>query len=137
MRHAFPNCPYEYHSRRDTNAVCLLLKGQPQGKGQPGNAEGCVQKQPAAPEEKPPPERIWLTDKKLPERVQLALPRRHSNNSRAIAYLLSRGIDKELILGCIDCGILYESAYRHVIIFRGKDESGKTRYAAIHSTTTK
>jgi len=32
--------------------------------------------------------------------------------------------------------MLYESAGRHDIIFKGKDESGKTRYAAIRSTTS-
>ena len=38
-----------------------------------------------------------------------------------IAYLQSRGIDKGLILDCIGRGDLYESAYRHDCIFKGKD----------------
>ena len=64
------------------------------------------------------------------------LPLRNKDNNRVIAYLQSRGIDKSLILCCIEQGHLYENAYRHDCIFTGKDEHGKTRYAAMRSTTS-
>ena len=72
----------------------------------------------------------------LPQQLApLALPRRHKDNRRVIAYLQSRGIDKDLILDCINRGTLYESAVHHNCVFLGKDERGKTRFAAIRSTT--
>jgi len=106
------------------DAVCLLLNETPQCKERPDKAASYLQKQNTM-EEKPPPERL-----------PFALPRRNNNNNRAIAYLQSRGIDRDLIIACIDRDTLYESAYRHDIIFMGKDERGKTRYAAIRSTTS-
>ncbi|MCL2516926.1 MAG: DUF3991 and toprim domain-containing protein [Oscillospiraceae bacterium] len=69
------------------------------------------------------------------ERLLLVLPRRNTNNNRVIAYLQSRGIDKGVILDCIERGDLYESANFHDCVFKGKDEIGKTRCAAIRSTT--
>jgi hypothetical protein len=65
----------------------------------------------------------------------LILPRRNADNNRVIAYLQSRGIDRELIQHCIDQGILYESAPNHNCVFLGKDEQGKTRSASIRSTS--
>ena len=64
----------------------------------------------------------------------LALPRRDRDNYQVIAYLQNRGIDRELIMDCINRGVLYQSAGWHNAVFLGKDESGKTRYAAIRST---
>ena len=69
-------------------------------------------------------------------RIPLALPLHHKNNERIIAYLQSRGIDKGLIMDCIRRGDLYESAYKHECVFKGKDDNGKTQYAAIRSTTS-
>ena len=43
-----------------------------------------------------------------PERKPFRLPLRHQNNRRVVAYLQSRGIDKEVILDCINRGNLYE-----------------------------
>jgi len=71
-----------------------------------------------------------------PERALFSLPRRSINNNRVIAYLQSRGIDKNLVLDCINRGDLYESAYRHDCIFKGRDENSVVKYAGIRSTTS-
>ena len=65
----------------------------------------------------------------------LTLPLRHKDNRRVIAYLQSRGIDRDLIMDCISRGVLYESQYHHNCVFLGKDEYGRTRSATMRSTT--
>ena len=107
------------------DAVCLLLGEQPHGKARADKPVGDAQKQTAPQIAKPPQ-----------ERPRLAMPRHNRNNSRVIAYLQSRGIAKALILDCIRRGDLYESAYRHDCVFKGKDEDGKARYAAVRSTSS-
>jgi hypothetical protein len=103
------------------DAVCMLLNEPPQEKERRDKPKIRA----PAPDAKPPP-----------ERPAFAIPRHNKNNNRVIAYLRSRGIDKELILDCIRRGILYESAYFHDCVFKGKDEHGKTRYAAVRSTSS-
>jgi hypothetical protein len=83
-----------------------------------------------------PQERFIPTKAKpLSERKLFMLPLRNSNNRRIIAYLQSRGIDKELILNCIKHGDLYESKTYHNGVFIGRDERQKARYAALRGTT--
>jgi len=84
---------------------------------------------PVAPKARPP------TEKKQPERVPFRLPPRNSDNERVIAYLESRGIDRDIILDCIKRGLLYESATWHNCVFVGRDESGKAQFAALRGTT--
>jgi len=66
-------------------------------------------------------------------------PRPCRNNDRAIAYLRSRGIEKDVINDCIKAGIVYESRYLNpkspyhnvaVCVFAGKDEQGNIRNTA-------
>jgi len=76
-----------------------------------------------APKAKPPPERKLFV-----------LPPRNSDNERVIAYLQSRGIDKQLILDCIRRGSLYESAGFHNCVFIGRDDNGKARFASLRGT---
>jgi len=71
-----------------------------------------------------------------PERMPFAPPLRYKDNKRVIAYLQSRGIDKDLILDCIKQGSLYESANWHNCVFVGRDENGKSRFAAMRGTTS-
>jgi hypothetical protein len=107
---------------RFVDAVCLLLGESPQersGKTRNGNADSNVEE-----------------IAKPPERKPFALPIRNKDNNRVIAYLQSRGIDKDSIMNCIERGVLYESKYYHNAVFLGKDENGKTRYAAMRSITT-
>ena len=67
----------------------------------------------------------------------LILPFRNGDNKRVIAYLRSRGIDRDLIMACIERGALFESRYYHNAVFIGRDEQNKPRFAAIRSTTSK
>ena len=73
--------------------------------------------------------------KPMPERKPFALPLRNRDNKRIIAYLRSRGIDRDLIIDCIDRGVLYESKGFHNCVFIGRDERGKARFAALRGTT--
>ena len=107
------------------DAVCHLLGELPQGNERAVNHKFNAPKKTIAPN---------TTAEQ--EHPRLILPRRHKNNDRVIAYLQSRGIDKGLAIECIRRNDLYESAVRHECVFKGKDEDGKTRYAAIRSTTS-
>ena len=80
------------------------------------------------PNAKPPPG-------PAPERRPFTLPPRNKNNDRVIAYLLSRGIDRESIDACISAGTLYESVKTHNCVFTGRDEEGETRYACFRGTS--
>lgn len=64
----------------------------------------------------------------------LLLPPKNRDCDRVLQYLFRRGIDYQLILDCIDKGIIYESADYHNAVFIGRDESGAPRYAALRST---
>jgi hypothetical protein len=70
-----------------------------------------------------------------PVLLPFTLPLRNKDNNRVIAYLQSRGIDRELILACISRGVLFESRNYHNAVFLGKDENGKTKFAAMRSVT--
>ena len=67
------------------------------------------------------------------ERKPLYLPLAHKNNDRAIAYLRSRGIDREIIKRCIADKSLYESK-NGACIFVGKDSSGTVKSASVRGT---
>ena len=67
-------------------------------------------------------------------RKELLLPEKNASNKNAIRYLLSRGIDREIIDWCIEQGLLYESKDYHNVVFVGKDRNGIPKYAAIRST---
>ncbi len=62
---------------------------------------------------------------------ELKLPEKYGNNDCVIRYLIGRGIDDGLIHYCISKGLLYESRNHHSVVFVGKDENGKPRYAAM------
>ena len=70
-------------------------------------------------------------NKSQSEQQQIILPRRNKDNYHVIAYLQNRGIDRDVIMDCINRGVLYESALHHNAVFLGKDENGKTRFAAM------
>ena len=87
--------------------------------------------------EKPQERPIAASNIKPPiKRTPLSLPLRYKNNKRVIAYLQSRGIDRDLIIDCINQDSLYESAGWHNCVFLGKDEHGKTRFATMRGTTS-
>jgi hypothetical protein len=107
-------------------AVCLLIGERPVERGQKPDAPAGYTKT--------PPQMITPNAKPPPERIPFSPPPRNADNRRVIAYLQSRGIDKSLILDCIDQNRLYESRPYHNAVFTGKDEDGKTRFAAMRGT---
>lgn len=62
-------------------------------------------------------------------RPLLALPVPNANNHQAIAYLMRRGISKDIIDLCIEKHILYESRERHNCVFVGRNAEDKVRFA--------
>jgi len=67
------------------------------------------------------------------KRKPLILPPANINNARVIAYLKSRGIDRDTIIACINNKSLYESAKYSNCVFVGMDDTGKARYATLRS----
>lgn len=86
------------------------------------------------------------------KRTGFSLPPHAKTNDIAIQYLKSRGIDEEIILYCIEHGMIYESAYRplirnqqtgeffeskkeyHNVVFVGKKPDGNAGFASWRST---
>lgn len=64
----------------------------------------------------------------------LMLPDMSKTNDVITEYLFGRGIDIEIINSCIQKGLIFESLPYHNVVFVGKDENGKPRYAAYRST---
>lgn len=86
-------------------------------------------------DEAPVVEQPLLANK--PEQREFLLPGAAPDNRRVYAYLLSRGIDRDVIDDCVRAGILYESAVYHNAVFLGTDGSGTPRYAFLRGTYTK
>lgn len=64
----------------------------------------------------------------------LRLPPKSPSTNVATEYLFGRGIDIEIINSCIQKGLIFESLPYHNVVFVGKDENGKPRYAAYRAT---
>ncbi|MEG1107889.1 MAG: toprim domain-containing protein [Oscillospiraceae bacterium] len=67
------------------------------------------------------------------EKSEFELPNRAANNKRVTAYLLSRGIDMEILDYCFQSGRLYEEAQYHNAVFVGYD-CEKPKYATLRGT---
>ena len=52
----------------------------------------------------------------VPMEKQLLLPKKNQDDQKVIAYLLGRGIDKEIIQFCLESGRVYESAFHHNVV---------------------
>jgi hypothetical protein len=66
---------------------------------------------------------------------KLFLPEKNKNNDRVIAYLLGRGIHREIIDFCIETNRLYESHNYHNAVFIGFDQHGIPRYGTLRGTS--
>lgn len=64
----------------------------------------------------------------------LLLPPKNQDFNRVTDYLFGRGIDLSIIQDCVADGMIFESAKYHNAVFIGKDESGKSKYAAYRGT---
>jgi hypothetical protein len=68
------------------------------------------------------------------EQKKLLLPEKNENNDRIIAYLMGRGIHRDIIDYCIQTGRLYESRDYHNAVFIGFDRHGVPIYATLRGT---
>lgn len=83
---------------------------------------------------------IEMPQKKLQEEKgesSFCLPMRANSNRRVQAYLMQRGIDRDIIGYFVSKGLIYESYPQHNAIFVGLSENGEPAYAALRSTGTK
>jgi len=88
------------------DAVCFLLDENAQE--HPGKMKSST---PPATRKTKPTNLSASSDDEPIKRISFALPLRSNNNNRIIAYLQSRGIDRDVIMDCIERGILFESKY--------------------------
>lgn len=65
---------------------------------------------------------------------KLKVPLKATNNDRAINYLLSRGIDKEIIRYCIENKLLYQEEKTNNVVFIGYNENKEPSYAFCRAT---
>lgn len=72
----------------------------------------------------------------VPMEKQLLLPKKNQDDQKVIAYLLGRGIEKEIIQFCLESGRVYESAFHHNVVFVGMDEKDNPKYAALRGIGT-
>ncbi len=68
---------------------------------------------------------------------KLKIPTKAMNNDRAINYLLSRGIDKEIIKYCIENKLLYQEEKTNNVVFIGYDNNKIPSYAFCRATNEK
>jgi len=66
--------------------------------------------------------------------AKLVLPEKYKDNNRVINYLISRGIDRDIIMECIDKDMIYEEKDYHNVVFIGYDPKGDPRYAMKRAT---
>jgi len=78
---------------------------------------------------------VFSCPAKPPQKI-LRLPAAAPDNDRALAYLQSRGIDRDVLEHCVQVGRLYESANYHNCVFVGMDNAGIPRYAALRGTAS-
>ena len=112
------------------DAVCMLIGERPYEQGDKPPTATVI------PKARPPTQLTTPETKPPPDKIPFAAPLRNKDNRRVIAYLQSRGIDRDLIMDCINKGSLYESLPYHNAVFIGKDEKSKTRFAAMRGTTS-
>ena len=64
---------------------------------------------------------------------KFVLPKANDDNYKIINYLTNRGIDKDIILECIDRGLIYQEKYTNNVVFVGYDKNKVPRYACLRS----
>ena len=62
---------------------------------------------------------------------ELILPEATRFPTNVVSYLQKRGISPEVISRCFELGILFESRKYQNVVFVGKDEHGKARFACV------
>jgi len=67
----------------------------------------------------------------LQPKPELILPEVARFPTKVVSYLQKRGISPEVISRCLELGILFESRKYQNVVFVGKDEHGKARFACV------
>lgn len=80
-----------------------------------------------------PPINFYQEEKRKISKI--ILPEKNDNNDTIKSYLMSRGIDEEIIDKCIDNNLIYETKDKHNVVFVGYDYYKNPRYAGIRGTT--
>ena len=84
-------------------------------------------------------EKAKIIDEKAPVKmnkvVGINLPKKGSDDKRAIAYLCSRKIDAQIVFDCIRRRSIYQDDKGNVV-FVGRDREGQARYAYMRGTLT-
>ena len=70
-------------------------------------------------------------------KILFCLPKKAKECTRVIAYLMQRGIDRDIVDYFVSKGQIYESYPYHNAVFVGLSEIGEPAYAALRSTGTK
>ena len=70
-------------------------------------------------------------------KIPFCLPKKAKESTRVIAYLMQRGIDRDIIDYFVSKGLIYESYPHHNAVFVGLSENGEPAYAALRSTGAK
>lgn len=78
---------------------------------------------------------ISIPSEKKKEKM-LLLPKPYRFQEYAVSYLQRRGIDTDIIAFCLRTGRIYESEKHHNVVFVGRDQDGKPRYAALRGVET-
>ena len=62
------------------------------------------------------------------------MPEKNINNNKVINYLISRGINKDIIIECINKDYIYESKQNHNAVFVGYDQNHNAKFASVRAT---
>ena len=81
------------------------------------------------------PVKYKYTEKKK-ENIELQLPEKNENNNKVISYLVSRGIDKDLVNECINKELIYETKENHNVVFVGYDPNNNPKFGSIRGTNS-
>lgn len=70
-------------------------------------------------------------------KIPFCLPKKAKESTRVVAYLMQRGIDRDIIDYFVSKEQIYESHPYHNAVFVGLNEKGEPAYAALRSTGTR
>ena len=79
-----------------------------------------------------PAAKVYDTPAEKPR--ELKLPELSDTTTNARKYLMSRGIDEEIIDWCIEKGLILETKEYANVVFAGFDNEGTMKYAALRGT---
>ena len=68
--------------------------------------------------------------------IKLILPEKNDSNDKVINYLMSRGIDEDIIKECIDNDLIYQQSKNNNVVFVGYDKLKVPRYAGVRATNS-